>query len=373
MILRSKYDTLSIFQGVCSSTIVGRCLKLILLSGALGYLVVAVLTTFYSQRPEKMEVLIVSRALNESDSKIESKAVLPQEPVEKTTKKPQPSLDLRKPVDRCLDKSTATRLQMRGTQYWALYNYIKPSKHFRCNQSITYTTHSELTYLHNLEPLLERWQGPVSLSIFTPGTDYEAAVEAIFYYRQCRNGSRAEEPTLVSQFVTFHLFYPVEHLPSGSFLNENLLLNYRANCDQPPPNVDQANYAFQSYKSKKSLLYPINVGRNIAREGANTYYVFASDIELYPSPNLIPRFLEMVRSETNNHAKLTEGNDRPRVYVNTIFEMKRDLEMPRNKSTLIEYLGRGDAVTFHKLVCEYCHLVPKFKEWKKLPPTGKVC
>ena len=41
--------------------------------------------------------------------------------------------------------------------------------------------------------------------------------------------------------------------------------------------------------------YPINVARNIARESANTHFVFPADIELYPSPGLIPDFLEMIR------------------------------------------------------------------------------
>lgn len=48
------------------------------------------------------------------------------------------------------------------------------------------------------------------------------------------------------------------------------------------------------YKAQKKLLYPVNVGRNVARETAQTHYVLASDIELYPSPNLITLFLEMI-------------------------------------------------------------------------------
>lgn len=51
------------------------------------------------------------------------------------------------------------------------------------------------------------------------------------------------------------------------------------------------------YKNEKKLLYPVNVGRNIARESAPTFYVFASDIELYPNPNLPEKFLEMIDQE----------------------------------------------------------------------------
>ena len=42
-----------------------------------------------------------------------------------------------------------------------------------------------------------------------------------------------------------------------------------------------------SYKKEKGLYYSINVARNVARESANSYFIFPSDIELYPSPGKI--------------------------------------------------------------------------------------
>ena len=155
-------------------------------------------------------------------------------------------------LDECRDKASTTRLQMRGTKYWTIYNYVRPLRGpFRCNESITYTTHTELNYLHNLEPLLERWKGPVSVALFTPGSDYQAALEAIFYYRQCRldGDGKAAEPTLVSQYVTFHFYFPVDHLPTAAFMNEDGMRNYQADCDRPPPNVDRPGQTpFTSYK-----------------------------------------------------------------------------------------------------------------------------
>jgi hypothetical protein len=49
--------------------------------------------------------------------------------------------------------------------------------------------------------------------------------------------------------------------------------------------------------AKKTILYDYSLFyfRNVARETSTTHFVFPSDIELYPSPNLIPPFLEMVR------------------------------------------------------------------------------
>ena len=87
-----------------------------------------------------------------------------------------------------------------------------------------------------------------------------------------------------------------------------------------PDKVEEKSFA--SYRSRHKLTYPINVGRNVAREAATTHFVFASDIELYPSPGLISRFLEMVRSSNNQHSRAVSSNPNPRVYVNTIFEIK---------------------------------------------------
>ena len=46
------------------------------------------------------------------------------------------------------------------------------------------------------------------------------------------------------------------------------------------------NNEFLSYRSANGLTYPVNVGRNIARESATSHFVFASDVELYPSPGM---------------------------------------------------------------------------------------
>jgi beta-1,4-glucuronyltransferase 1 len=50
----------------------------------------------------------------------------------------------------------------------------------------------------------------------------------------------------------------------------------------------------ERYTKSKNLTYPVNVGRNVARDAALTHFILASDIELYPSPNLPEKFLKMV-------------------------------------------------------------------------------
>lgn len=55
----------------------------------------------------------------------------------------------------CQDKSNRRRIAQRG-DYWVLYNYVAARRWFRCDESITYTTHADFTFLDNLEPLMER-------------------------------------------------------------------------------------------------------------------------------------------------------------------------------------------------------------------------
>jgi len=55
----------------------------------------------------------------------------------------------------CKDKSNRRRTAQRG-DYWVLYNYVPARRWFACDESITYTTHADFTFLDNLEPLLDR-------------------------------------------------------------------------------------------------------------------------------------------------------------------------------------------------------------------------
>ena len=69
------------------------------------------------------------------------------------------------------------------TKYWVLYNYIRAARQFNCAETITYTTHGQFTFLDNLEPLLERWRGPISVAVYAPGSDLQETVDVILYFR----------------------------------------------------------------------------------------------------------------------------------------------------------------------------------------------
>lgn len=75
----------------------------------------------------------------------------PDPPLDSLERKMYP--DLRE----CTTRPLRPFYQQRG-EYWVLENYIPAALSFRCDESITYTTHGDYTFLDNLEPLTSRWQ-----------------------------------------------------------------------------------------------------------------------------------------------------------------------------------------------------------------------
>jgi len=79
----------------------------------------------------------------------------------------------------CNDKNLEPRVEHRSGNFWVFYNYIQAERKFQCNETITYTTHGDYTYLEDIEIILQRWQGPISVALFTPGT-------FLIIYRVCQ-------------------------------------------------------------------------------------------------------------------------------------------------------------------------------------------
>ena len=172
----------------------------------------------------------------------------------------------------CSTPDLLPRATLHG-DHWVLFNYMSASDQPACNASVTYTTHADYTFLHNLSPLVERWRGPISVAVFAPGDDFNATLLTVAFLRACR--------PLVSQYTSFHFFFPVDHLPSSIPKMEDVMAQ-APSCSLPPPSTSHP-----TYKSANNLTYPVNVARNVARLAAATYFILASDIELYPSLNFI--------------------------------------------------------------------------------------
>lgn len=250
-------------------------------------------------------------------------------------------------ITNCSDKPLTARVQQRG-DYWVLYNYVAADKRHRCHESITYTTHADYSFLDNIVPLLERWRGPISIALHAPGTDFSATVDSIAYLRDCTAPA-------VREYVTFHIYFSTKHVPK-QVPQHDKVLQESYNCSLSPPYFNVTND--QMYKVQKKLLYPVNVGRNVAREAAQTHFILASDIELYPSANIILQFLEMI---SLNEGPLQRKN--PKVFPLHLFEVNANQQVPDNKTMLKAMISNGTALQFHKKLCPVCHSVPKTKEW----------
>lgn len=262
-------------------------------------------------------------------------------------------LDKVRTITNCLDRPVVPKTQQRG-DYWVLYNYVRAEKGHKCHESVTYTTHGDYSFLDNLVPLLEKWRGPISVALHAPGTDFKNTLDSIAYLRDCTD-------PLVKELVTFHVYFSTKHVPK-EVPKHNSLIAGTFNCSLTPPYMNVT--MDQMYKAQKNLLYPVNVGRNIARETAQTHFILPSDIELYPSINVIPQFLTMI---AENKGPLLAKN--PKVFPLHIFEVGANQLVPENKSTLLEMLKNGSAIPFHKKVCPECHAVPKSKEWQQQKET----
>lgn len=210
--------------------------------------------------------------------------------------------------NKCKNMNFKSKIIQRS-EYTILENYIKANHpEFNCLDTITYTTHGDYTFLDNLAQLTIRWMAPISMSIYAPGSDFNYAIENINYLRNC-----IPESKLIRQFVTFHMIFDNKHFPSNQFLksyeknyNEN---NYNEN-NYNEKNYNEKNYNEKNYNcstfekseivkyaDKNDLYYPINVCRNVAKDAALTHFILASDVELYPSLNLVKSFLKMIKKQ----------------------------------------------------------------------------
>ncbi|KAH6934015.1 hypothetical protein HPB50_019482 [Hyalomma asiaticum] len=227
------------------------------------------------------------------------------------------------------------------------------------NDSVTLTTQATHEFLQHVPVLCSRWQGPISVAVFAPGTDYAVVLDKIAFLRNC------DDPC-VSANVTWHMVYDRDHAPPAAVVvdsssSADFLRSWNGSCAS---DVMEREYA--PYRKAHKMTYPINVLRNVARRRARTRYILASDIELYPSANVIPRFMNLVAERWRRNA--TEARA-PQVFVLPIFEVQAKQRPPLTKRVLVEMLRNKSAIFFHKWVCDQCQKFPKREEWVEYVPA----
>ena len=248
--------------------------------------------------------------------------------------------------------------------YSVINNYVVADDDVS-NDSVTLTTQGSYDFLPHAVELCRRWEGPVSLAVYAPGDDMRTALEVIYFLRRCR------DPCVRSR-VSWHFVYDASTGPSLSNISfpDSLVSRYLSlKCDLTDEEVVKEFPS--SFREQHRLPYPINVARNVARLQSKTKYLLASDIELYPSLSIVSMFKQLLQREAANQLPLVNARV-PHVYHLPIFEVEAGLEAPQTKSELMDMFRTGDAIFFHKHVCDICQNFPDREQWLQIPGNGSL-
>lgn len=264
--------------------------------------------------------------------------------------------------------SNGTPEQGFTSPYRVLYNVISYSNNIsilRKVPQITLCTHATPEFIPHFTELLRYWNGFISLTIFVPDFDAQVTLKHLKLLCYCL-------PEMYR--VAVHFVYPLDAPP---YINPNELQSPITECKVPQ--------VFKSYRSIHSKIYPVNVGRNVARIGAKTRFVLVSDVELIPSFGLSEKFLGMIeriaakakRSEvvydsSSTLATMESDGNRDEVnrvlssryiFVVPVFEVELDEKVPRTKLLLQNMYAQDKAVYFHRWLCLHCQRFPGIQKW----------
>lgn len=200
---------------------------------------------------------------------------------------------------------------------------------------IALVTQCSSHHLREVPQLASRWQGPISVAVFSEIHNLGNTLWEISRLRFCHSA--------VKQNVSFQLVSPL-----GAAIHRSPIL---------PPDADTSceyldgssgrNYAHST------VPYPVNLLRNVARRAAQTEFVFVMDVDMLPSAKLRERFLSFA-----SKAKLFKDSQRAdkTVYVVPAFEAKFGSHLPEDKKQLLQLSSEGSLRPFYFELCWKCQV-----------------
>ncbi|KFM79339.1 hypothetical protein X975_11399, partial [Stegodyphus mimosarum] len=132
--------------------------------------------------------------------------------------------------------------------YCVISPYSEPKRNFEYEALVTLCTQSTVEFLHHVPVLCQRWSGPISVAVYSPVDDYLDARRLVHALRHCDFCTR--------YWVEWHFFFQKQEIPF--FIDTQL------------PQDCQSLMDFKLKKRRSQGIYPINVGRNIARTKTET-------------------------------------------------------------------------------------------------------
>ncbi|PSN50794.1 Beta-1 [Blattella germanica] len=135
---------------------------------------------------------------------------------------------------------------------------------------IALVSQCSFNHLHYIVPMVQRWQGPVSVAVFAEDHELSEALWAIAGLRLCYSAIRHN--------VSFQLVSP---LPAGGRPPLTVPPDPYPPCQVLIPDSNQQK---NNYAGKRR--FPNNLLRNVARRGTSAEFVLVVDIDMLPSFNL---------------------------------------------------------------------------------------
>lgn len=118
--------------------------------------------------------------------------------------------DVLKQMLQCYDKPLKFSIQEKRN-YWVFYNFVRAETTHKCHESVTYSVVGDFLHIDNLIPIVQRWNGPMSVALHAAGDDFYDTLDAIAYLRNCVS-------PLFKKFVTFHIVMDFDHFPKRKFI-----------------------------------------------------------------------------------------------------------------------------------------------------------
>ncbi|XP_063237677.1 beta-1,4-glucuronyltransferase 1-like isoform X1 [Bacillus rossius redtenbacheri] len=218
---------------------------------------------------------------------------------------------------------------------------------------ITLVTQCSVNHLHHLVALAQRWQGPISVSVFVDDHEMFDALRGVATLRYCYSA--------VHHNVSFHLVSP---LSAGG----------RPLFSVPPDSLSRCDLSAlasapgrHNYAGRRR--FPANLLRNVARRAAASELVLVADVDMLPSSGLRQDFYDFAM---RSHIFGSTQNEDKTVWVVPAFESQETVPTPQTKAELLKLLDQGDVRPFYIELCWKCQVHTDYDAWQREPPSVGV-
>ncbi|UYV60699.1 B3GNT1 [Cordylochernes scorpioides] len=217
--------------------------------------------------------------------------------------------------------------------------------------SVTLATQTSIDRLDVLLELAEYWKFPISISVFTPGIEFQIAKIFIAFLRRCSD--------TILHNTTFHLVFPHQNPPEEDYTIQKVQV---FECSQSSDFLRgllriRAD-TFVAWRNR--TLFPQNHMRNIARSHVETPYTFLTDIEIIPSHTLTSLLPDFLRDQSTRQCGKC-------AFVVPTYEIPSVESVPSTKKELLKMVRSKKTQPFHYKVFIYNQFLTNHSLWESLP------